>query len=172
METVPGRRPRADRAHDKTCPATRTAYPAVTMRLLEPIFVPRTAHTPGLLPRRLSGFLDHPLTPSNNLGDFQDARCAADMREYYLAMTPEFLATILPIVLLLALLYTLTHHARHNEITRHARRGRRVYAHLRPYLAVGLVASVLLFGLNEWGVPQRRPTWSEQILEPPCPQAG
>ena len=32
-------------------------------------------------------------------------------------MTPDFLVTILPVVLLLALLYTLTNHARHNEIT-------------------------------------------------------
>ena len=36
---------------------------------------------------------------------------------YFIALSPEFFVMALPIALLLALLYALTHHARHNEIT-------------------------------------------------------
>ena len=40
-----------------------------------------------------------------------------EIAEYYLVKTPEFLVLILPMALLLSLLYALTNHARHNEIT-------------------------------------------------------
>ena len=39
---------------------------------------------------------------------------AGDVARYYLVRTPEFLVMVLPISLLLALLYTLTNHARHH----------------------------------------------------------
>ena len=40
-----------------------------------------------------------------------------EIGEYYCFKSPEFLILVLPVALLLAMLYTLTNHARHNEIT-------------------------------------------------------
>lgn len=86
-----------------------------------------------------------------------------DVIEYSVAMTPEFLVTILPVVLLLALLYTLTNHARHNEITAMRAAGVSLWRLCVPYFVVGLAASVVLFWLNEWCVP-RSANWAERIL--------
>ena len=86
-----------------------------------------------------------------------------DVIEYSVAMTPEFLVTVLPVVLLLALLYTLTNHARHNEITAMRAAGVSLWRLCVPYLVVGLAASVVLFALNEWCVP-RSADWAERIL--------
>jgi lipopolysaccharide export system permease protein len=99
----------------------------------------------------------------NNLSDFQDEKLRLhDILEYYAAMTPEFLVTILPVVVLLALLYTLTNHARHNEITAMRAAGMSLWRVCTPCLTVGLVASVALFLLNEWCVP-RGAAWAERI---------
>jgi lipopolysaccharide export system permease protein len=99
----------------------------------------------------------------NNLSDFQDERLRLlDIIEYYVAMTPEFLVTILPVVLLLALLYTLTNHARHNEITAMRAAGVSLWRVCAPYLGVGLAASAVLFVLNEWCVP-RGADWADRI---------
>jgi lipopolysaccharide export system permease protein len=99
----------------------------------------------------------------NNLADFQEARLQLlDIVEYYLAMMPEFLVTILPIVLLLALLYTLTNHARHNELTAMRAAGVSLWRLCVPYLTVGLAASAVLFVLNEWCMP-RGADWADRI---------
>ena len=90
-----------------------------------------------------------------------------DVIEYSVAMTPEFLVMILPVVLLLALLYTLTNHARHNEITAMRAAGVSLWRLCVPYLVVGLAASVVLFWLNEWCVP-RSTNWAERILTAMC----
>jgi lipopolysaccharide export system permease protein len=71
-----------------------------------------------------------------------------------LVKTPEFLVLILPIALLLALLYTLTNHARHNEITAIRAAGVSLWRLCLPYVAVGLAASALMFTLNELWVPK------------------
>src|SRR4029077_21069276 len=42
---------------------------------------------------------------------------AGDIVQFYVFRIPEFLPVPLPLSLLLALLYALTNHARHNEIT-------------------------------------------------------
>ena len=74
----------------------------------------------------------------NKLADFQDDKLRLpDIIEYYLVMTPEFLVTILPMVLLLALLYTLTNHARHNEITAMRAAGVSLWRMCVPYLHRG-----------------------------------
>jgi lipopolysaccharide export system permease protein len=86
-----------------------------------------------------------------------------DVLAYSLALTPEFLVTVLPVVLLLALLYTLTNHARHNEITAIRAAGVSLWRLCLPYLVVGFAASVVLFWLNEWCVP-RGADWAERIL--------
>src|SRR3954464_14736975 len=50
----------------------------------------------------------------NEMNNFQNANMrSGDVLEYYLVMMPEFLVLVLPMALLLALLYALTNHARH-----------------------------------------------------------
>ena len=89
------------------------------------------------------------------LGDFQKRGLVArDIAEYYLVVTPEFLVVVLPIALLLALLYALTNHARHNEITAMRAAGMSLWRLSLPYLAVGLVASLALLAINELWAPQ------------------
>ncbi len=86
-----------------------------------------------------------------------------DIMQYATAITPEFLATALPVVLLLAMLYTLTNHARYNEITAMRAAGISLWRICVPYFAVGLAASVALFALNEFLVP-RSTEWANRIL--------
>ncbi len=98
------------------------------------------------------------------LDDLQEAKLhLGDVVELCAAWTPECLVTVLPIGLLLALLYTLTHHARHNEITAMRAAGISLWRLCVPYFVVGLGASLALFALNEIGVP-RSTEWSERIL--------
>ncbi len=89
------------------------------------------------------------------LGEFQKKGLVArDIAEYYLVSLPEFLVLVLPIALLLAMLYTLTNHARHQEITAIRAAGVSLWRLTVPYFAVGLVASLALFAANELWVPQ------------------
>jgi lipopolysaccharide export system permease protein len=90
---------------------------------------------------RLSSFQE------NNVGFVEIAR-------YYLFNMPELLVLVMPIALLLALLYALTNHARHNELTAMRAAGLSLGRISVPYLAVGLVFSLALFALNEIWVPQ------------------
>jgi len=89
-----------------------------------------------------------------DLEDFQNAQLgAADVARYYLVKTPELLVTVLPVALLLALLYALTNHARHNEMVAMRAAGLSLARISVPYLAVGFVLSAVLFYLNEQLVP-------------------
>jgi lipopolysaccharide export system permease protein len=88
------------------------------------------------------------------LEDFQKAQLGAnDVLRYYLVKTPELLVTVLPVALLLALLYTLTNHARHNEMIAMRAAGLSLSRISIPYLLVGTVLSLILFYLNEQLVP-------------------
>ena len=77
-----------------------------------------------------------------------------EIAEYYCFKSPEFLILVLPVALLLAMLYTLTNHARHNEITAIRAAGVSLARLCAPYLVVGLLSSVLLFALDEFCVPR------------------
>jgi lipopolysaccharide export system permease protein len=91
----------------------------------------------------------------SELEDFQKARLGpVDVAEYYLVKTPEFLVTVTPIALLLALLYALTNHARHHELTAMRAAGISYWRLSAPYLGVGFVFSLGVFPLNEWCVPR------------------
>jgi len=85
-----------------------------------------------------------------------------DAAEFAAAQTPEFFVMVLPITLLLALLYALTHHARHNEITALRAAGISLWRLCAPYFVVGIAASGIYFLLNEVAVP-RAARWSEEI---------
>jgi lipopolysaccharide export system permease protein len=90
----------------------------------------------------------------NELGSFQSHNLrASDILDYYLVMTPEFLVLILPMALLLSLLYALTNHARHHEITAIRAAGVSLWRLCLPYLAVGCVASLASLAINELFVP-------------------
>jgi lipopolysaccharide export system permease protein len=100
----------------------------------------------------------------SELGKFQDYKLrGSDVALYYLVKIPEFLVIVLPIGLLLALLYTLTTHARHHEITAIRAAGVSLWRLSMPYLMVGVAASVVLFIVNEFWSP-RSADLAERIL--------
>lgn len=63
------------------------------------------------------------------------------------------LVFVMPVALLLALLYALTNHARHHELTAMRAAGLSLWRICLPHLALGLVFSVLVFLLTEYVVP-------------------
>ncbi|MHB1307863.1 MAG: LptF/LptG family permease [Limisphaerales bacterium] len=88
---------------------------------------------------------------------------ARDIAEYYLIRTPELLVNVTPIALLLALLYSLTNHARHQEITAIRAAGVSLGRLCIPYMGVGVVLSLGVFALNELWVPEANDT-SDLVL--------
>jgi lipopolysaccharide export system permease protein len=94
-----------------------------------------------------------------------------DAVEYAAAMTPGFLILVLPIALLLALLYALTQHARHHELTALRAAGVSLWRLCAPYFIVGLAAGGIYFGMNEIIVP-RCANWTEEILSRHVQTAG
>jgi len=88
---------------------------------------------------------------------------ARDILQYYLYKTPEFFILVLPVALLLALLWAMTNHARHNELTAIRAAGVSLWRLSLPYLAVGMAATTALFLLNEFYAPQSGDI-AEQIL--------
>ena len=84
--------------------------------------------------------------------------------EFYLWGLPELLNTTLPIALLLSLLYTLTHHARHHELTAIRAAGISLWRTILPYLAVGLVLSLALYWAGENLAPQAKRRQDDLML--------
>ena len=82
----------------------------------------------------------------------QDLR-AGDVVDLYVAKLPAILVFVMPITLLIALLYVLTNHARHNELTAMRAAGVSLWRICLPYLAVGFLLSVAVFIMNEVWVP-------------------
>jgi lipopolysaccharide export system permease protein len=98
------------------------------------------------------------------LGNFQGKRLLVrDVAEYYFILAPEFLVVVLPIALLLALLYALSQHARHHEITAIRTAGISLWRLSAPYFVVGFLASLLLLALNELWVPKSAEA-ADQVL--------
>ena len=98
------------------------------------------------------------------LDEMREAKLhALDVAEFCLASLPEFFLLVLPVLLLLALLYALTQHARHNEITALRAAGVGLWRLCAPYFVVGLLASGIYFALNEAAVPQSQ-EWTKEIL--------
>src|SRR5258708_3013483 len=73
--------------------------------------------------------------------------------EYYVIKTPELLVLVLPISLLLALLYTLTHLAKSHELTAIRAAGWSLWRLSVPFFLVGFACSGIVFALNELVVP-------------------
>ncbi len=115
----------------------------------------------------LSGFLIFWISFDlfSQLAGFQQRKLQPlDIAQYYLVKTPELLGVVLPIALLLALLYTLTNHARHHELTAIRAAGVSLWRLSVPYLAMGTTMSLGLFFLNETWMP-RSAEAAERILK-------
>jgi len=98
------------------------------------------------------------------LDDMREAKLRlGDAVEFCIASLPEFFILVLPVLLLLALLYALTHHARHNEITALRAAGISLWRLCAPYFVVGLLASGVYLATNEVAVPACQ-KWSAEIL--------
>ncbi|MDB6029116.1 MAG: putative permease YjgP/YjgQ family protein [Verrucomicrobiales bacterium] len=105
----------------------------------------------------LSGFLIFWIVFNlfQQLGMFQDGHLKGkEVLLYYFLITPEMLSLVLPIALLLALLYALTNHARHHELTAIRAAGISLWRLALPYLLVGFVSSVGLFFIDEFVAPE------------------
>lgn len=114
----------------------------------------------------LGGFLTFWISANlfAQLDEFQKRKLGlGDVVEYYVVGIPEILVTILPVALLLALLYTLTNHARYNELTAMRAAGISLWRLSAPYMVVGVFFSITLFVLNEWAVPNSQER-TEEIM--------
>ena len=88
-----------------------------------------------------------------------------DVVEYYIVTLPEILSDqVIPVSLLLACLYALTNHSRHNELTAMRAAGVSLWRLSLPYLGVGVAGAMAIFALNELWVP-RAADKSKDILE-------
>lgn len=122
----------------------------------------------------LGGFLVFWITYNlfTDMSGFEEKHLrASDIVDYYLVTTPEMLVTVVPIAMLLALLYALTNHARHHEITAIRAAGLTLWRIAVPYFGVALVAVLALFLLNELAVPNGAER-AEQIKSSRMPQAA
>jgi len=116
---------------------------AATMRLLDRYLL-RELMIP--LPYCLVGFLVFWISADalTELEDFRDQRMLfRDVAEYY-------------VVLLLALLYAMTNHARYQEFTAMRAAGISLWRFCLPYFMVGLGLSAVVMGLNEGVVPHTK----------------
>jgi len=104
----------------------------------------------------LSGFLLFWISADmiSTLDDFRaEGLGMGNIALYYLLKAPESLMVVMPIALLLALLYALTNHARHHELTAIRAAGISLWRLSFPYLGVGLLFSLLVYFLNEKWLP-------------------
>ncbi len=77
-----------------------------------------------------------------------------DLAEYYVVTLPELLVTVvIPVSLLLALLYALTNHSRHQELTAMRAAGVGLWRLAAPYFGVGIVLGAAVLAMNELLVP-------------------
>ncbi len=75
---------------------------------------------------------------------------------YYLTIFPDMFVFIMPMAILLAFLFTLSRLGRHNELIAMRASGISVIRIATPLLLLGLISSVIIFGVNELFVPQAK----------------
>ncbi len=84
------------------------------------------------------------------LEDLQRAELAfREVALLYLHRIPELLVVVLPVALLLAQLYALSGHARHNELAAARAAGLGLWRICAPHLATGALLSLALLAVNE-----------------------
>lgn len=104
------------------------------------------------------------VTVFSDAGKIQEAKLSFGQTiAYAAAASMELLTIVIPVALLLALLMTLTNHARYNELTAMRAAGLSLWRICVPYFIVGLIASGAVFALNESVVP-RCIDWAARAL--------
>ncbi len=89
------------------------------------------------------------------LDDFQHNRVPARViLRYYAFHVFQIVFTVAPVAVLVAVLVTLGVLARNKEITAMKAGGISVYRAAMPVVAMGLASSLLLYGLQEWVLPE------------------
>jgi lipopolysaccharide export system permease protein len=153
---------RIGRQH-KTCPAAAPPNTLRAMQLLDRYLFRELLAPWAVCLIGIQAFVAV-FTVFSDAQKIQDAKLHfGDTIEYAAASAMDFIPIVLPISLLLALLITLTHYARHNEITAMRAAGVSLWRICAPYFAVGLAGSAALFALNESLVP-RGADRADQIL--------
>ena len=100
----------------------------------------------------------------NNMQDFVEARTAFRLvAVYYLFLIPSYLVYIVPISLLLATLYSLSSLTKNNELTAMRASGVSLFRLMLPFVSVGLLASIIVAGINETIGPKSA-YWTDQFL--------
>ena len=106
----------------------------------------------------LTGFLIFWLTFDlfGELGDLQEQQLSfSQIFAIYVQKLPQLLVVVIPVALLLAMLYSLSNHSRHNELIAVRAAGVSLWRIAGIYLAVGALFSGALFFINEvWAVRQ------------------
>jgi len=101
---------------------------------------------------------------SQELEHIRDAKLHfVDTIEYGLSLMPAILIMVMPFILLFGLLWALSNHARHNELTALRAAGISLWRICVPYFVVGLLATGAYFVLNEIVAPACD-KWSASIL--------
>src|SRR5579871_1183960 len=91
----------------------------------------------------------------SELNQYQENKLnLGDVLQLYMIRIPGDLVLVMPIALLLALLYGLTNHARHNELTAMRAAGVSLARLCVPYLAVAVLLGAGVFYMSENWVPQ------------------
>ena len=92
----------------------------------------------------------------NEMSTFQRAHLKPlEIAMYYVVKTPgDLVFPMLPAAWLLALLYAMVHHARHNELIAMRAAGVSTWRVAMPYLVLGFFLSVGLFIINEFWAPE------------------
>jgi lipopolysaccharide export system permease protein len=89
-----------------------------------------------------------------HLEDFVKASTSfLDILRYYLFLIPSVFYLIVPLALLLAILYSLAHLTKNNELTAMRASGVSLYRLLVPILATGLVFVAVVYVINEQFAP-------------------
>jgi lipopolysaccharide export system permease protein len=90
----------------------------------------------------------------SELNEFQEKGMGAgEVARYYWFKLPELMGVVIPMALLLALLYALTNHARHQELTAMRAAGVSLGRICAPYFVAGFLFSLGLFALHEFWIP-------------------
>lgn len=90
----------------------------------------------------------------SELDEFQRAGLSIiDVAYYFIYTLPELLLRVVPLALLLAMLYAINNHNRHNEIVAIRGAGVSLWRISLPYFLVSLVCGGFLFYLNEYLMP-------------------
>lgn len=101
----------------------------------------------------------------NTLSDFLEAKTQGmQIFQYYLYIIPSVVVYIIPTSLMLALLYTLSHMTKNNELTAMRASGVSLYRLMLPFIVVGFIASIAVAIINETIGPWSA-YWTDQFIE-------